>query len=86
MMYGWGWFWGALMMLVFWGGLVVVIVVAARLFGSDDRRSSRRIGDAGGDPRRTLRQRRDLARGVRAAEEHPSVPTRMKGSWTMSAP
>jgi putative membrane protein len=30
---GWGWFWGALMMVLFWGGLVAAIAIAVRAGG-----------------------------------------------------
>jgi putative membrane protein len=45
---GWGWFWGALMMVLFWGGLVAAIAIAVRAGGSwrRDRRDERPDADA----------------------------------------
>jgi putative membrane protein len=39
-MEGWGWLWGALMMVLFWGGLVAAIAIAVRA-SSSSRRGAR---------------------------------------------
>jgi putative membrane protein len=46
MMDGWGWLWGAFMMLLFWGRLAAMIVFAVRAFGGTSRKSSREAIDA----------------------------------------
>jgi putative membrane protein len=62
MMNGWGWYWGALMMVLFWGGLAVAVVIAVRTFGN-----SHRDADQATDAKAILEAR--FARGEISREE-----------------
>jgi putative membrane protein len=63
--YGWGWFFGALMMLVFWGGLIALVVFLVRSSGDGSRGSSE--GLRGSNARAILEER--FARGEISKEE-----------------
>jgi putative membrane protein len=62
---GWGWVFGALMMLVFWGGLIALVVFLVRGSGRGSRGGTE--GPRGSDARVILEER--FARGEISKEE-----------------